>query len=72
VSVLSVIAALFIRQVKLRTSNTQPGSASDGLPAAAVAAVAATTGSAAAAGSATSAVPAGETGAAPPAPGGMH
>jgi EmrB/QacA subfamily drug resistance transporter len=73
VSVLSVIAALFIRQVKLRTSNTQPGPADAGLPAAAVAA--STNGSAAAAGSATSATsaaPAGETGAAPPAPGGMH
>jgi EmrB/QacA subfamily drug resistance transporter len=69
VSVLSVIAALFIKQVKLRTSNTQPGTAGDGLPAVAVPA---TTGSVAAAGSATSAAPAGETGAAPPAPGGMH
>jgi hypothetical protein len=48
VSVLSVIAALFIKQVKLRTSNTQPGTAGDGPP---VATVAATTGSAAAAGS---------------------
>jgi EmrB/QacA subfamily drug resistance transporter len=48
VSVLSVIAALFIKQVKLRTSNTQPGTAGDGPPAATVAA---TTGSAAAAGS---------------------
>jgi len=33
VSVLSVIAALFIRQVKLRTSNTQPRPAGDGRPA---------------------------------------
>ena len=33
VSVLSVIAALFIRQVKLRTSNTQSKPAGDGLPA---------------------------------------
>jgi hypothetical protein len=32
VSVLSVIAALFIRQVKLRTSNTQPRVAGDGPP----------------------------------------
>jgi EmrB/QacA subfamily drug resistance transporter len=48
VSVLSVIAALFIKQVKLRTSNTQPGTAGDGPP---VATVAASTGSAAAAGS---------------------
>jgi hypothetical protein len=83
VSVLSVIAALFIKQVKLRTSNTQPGSAGAGLPAAAVAAAttngsaaaaesATTNGSAAAAESATSATPAGETGAAPPVPGGMH
>jgi len=69
VSVLSVIAALFIKQVKLRTSNTQPGSAGAGLPAVAVAA---TNGSTAAAGSVTSAAPAGETGAAPPVPGGMH
>ncbi len=69
VSVLSVIAALFIKQVKLRTSNTQPGTAGDGLPAVAVAVA---TGSVAAAGSVTSAAPAGETGAAPPAPGGMH
>ena len=81
VSVLSVIAALFIKQVKLRTSNTQPETAGDGLPAATVAATTgsvaaagsvATTGSAAAAGSVTSAAPAGETGAAPPVPGGMH
>jgi EmrB/QacA subfamily drug resistance transporter len=33
VSLLSVIAALFIRQVKLRTSNTQPRPAGDGRPA---------------------------------------
>jgi len=66
VSVLSVIAALFIRQVKLRTSNTQPAA----VPAAPVAAV--TNGSAAAAGSATFAAPAEDTGAVPPAPGGMH
>ncbi len=33
VSVLSIIAALFIRQVKLRTSNTQLRTASDGVPA---------------------------------------
>jgi hypothetical protein len=45
--VLSVIAALFIKQVKLRTSNTQPETAGDGLPVATVAA----TGSAAAGGS---------------------
>ena len=69
VSVLSVIAALFIKQVKLRTSNTQPGTAGDGMPAVAVAVA---TGSVAAAGSVTSAAPAGETGAAPAAPGGMH
>jgi EmrB/QacA subfamily drug resistance transporter len=41
VSVLSIIAALFIRQVKLRTSNTQPQAAGDTLPAGAVAAPAA-------------------------------
>jgi EmrB/QacA subfamily drug resistance transporter len=88
VSVLSVIAALFIRQVKLRTSNTTPTPA----PATAVAAngsavttgpavptgSAVTTGPAGAAGSAASAAsatfaaPADDTGAAPPAPGGMH
>ena len=60
VSVLSVIAALFIRQVKLRTSNTLPRNPGDAQPA-----------GAAVAGSASSATPAGETGAAPPAPGGM-
>jgi EmrB/QacA subfamily drug resistance transporter len=60
VSVLSVIAALFIRQVKLRTSNTLPRTPGDSVPA-----------GAAVAGSAPSAAPAGETGAAPPAPGGM-
>jgi EmrB/QacA subfamily drug resistance transporter len=60
VSVLSVIAALFIRQVKLRTSNTLPRTPADGVPA-----------GAAVAGSAPSATPAGETGAASPAPGGM-
>jgi EmrB/QacA subfamily drug resistance transporter len=57
VSVLSVIAALFIRQVKLRTSNTLPRTPADGVPA-----------GAAVAGSAPSAAPAGKTGAAPPAP----
>jgi EmrB/QacA subfamily drug resistance transporter len=61
VSVLSIVAALFIRQVKLRTSNTLPRTPSESLPA-----------GAAVAGSASSAAPAGETGAAPPAPGGMH
>jgi MFS family permease len=66
VSVLSVIAALFIRQVKLRTSNTSAAAA----PAAAVAT--ATTGSVATAGSAAFAAPAEDTGAVPPAPGGMH
>ncbi len=60
VSVLSVIAALFIRQVKLRTSNTLPRNPGDAQPA-----------GAAVAGSASSATLAGETGAAPPAPGGM-
>jgi EmrB/QacA subfamily drug resistance transporter len=63
VSVLSVIAALFIRQVKLRTSNTTPTAA----PVAAVVAA-----PAAPNGSATFAAPAEDTGAAPPAPGGMH
>ena len=38
VSVLSVIAALFIRQVKLRTSNTQPRPAGGDVPAEAAAA----------------------------------
>jgi hypothetical protein len=33
VSVLSVIAALFIRQVKLRTSNTLPRTPSESQPA---------------------------------------
>src|ERR1700722_19156945 len=33
VSVLSVVAALFIRQVKLRTSNTLPRTPADGVPA---------------------------------------
>jgi hypothetical protein len=56
VSVLSVIAALFIRQVKLRTSNTQPRAADDGPPAAAVTAAAAT----------------GESSAVVPDPGGIH
>jgi len=66
VSVLSVIAALFIRQVKLRTSNTTAAAP----PAAAVAT--ASTGSVATAGSAAFAAPAEDTGAVPPAPGGMH
>jgi hypothetical protein len=56
VSVLSVIAALFIRQVKLRTSNTQPRAADDGPPVAAVAAAAS----------------AGESSAVLPDPGGIH
>jgi hypothetical protein len=77
VSVLSVIAALFIRQVKLRTSNTQARPAGDSVAAGAVASGPATAGSATAAesataaGPATSAAPASETGAVPPAPEGM-
>jgi EmrB/QacA subfamily drug resistance transporter len=77
VSVLSVIAALFIRQVKLRTSNTQARPAGGDLSAGAVGTGVATAGSAAAAesvtgaGPATSTAPASETGAVPPAPEGM-
>src|ERR1700722_9169034 len=70
VSVLSVIAALFIRQVNLRTSNTTPTAAPAPAVVAAPAAPATPNGSAAA-GSATFAAPAEDTGAAPPAPGGM-
>jgi EmrB/QacA subfamily drug resistance transporter len=66
VSVLSIIAALFIRQVKLRTSNTQQQPSDAVLPAGATAAA-----GSAAAGSAASVVSGGETGAVPPAPGGM-
>jgi EmrB/QacA subfamily drug resistance transporter len=71
VSVLSVIAALFIRQVKLRTSNTTPTAAPAAAAAPGAPVAPATPNGSAVAGSATFAAPAEDTGAAPPAPGGM-